>query len=231
MKALLLLSMLALIALPAQARVECYSWEDGGTWLGTSAAPPAVNPTNVSGVQNGLCGSCVGGSYQCPGAYNGTSYLHVAEAPHTGTPQVWLAWVSGLNTGDVVTASFYGYDITAGQLSTNYPSLRIWGGFTDATGPAGYTSSAVGATPSPLYTNGGGWGITQWTFLPVPAGSVGVRVEARLYSVPVTDPLARTDYWIDYICVEVPDYAVVHFPVGQSPVENSTWGTIKALYR
>lgn len=228
MKALLLLSALALIATPAYALTECYSWENGGTWLGTSASPPAVDQTNVTGVQNGLCGNSGTGSYSCPGAYDGEYYLHVAEAPHTGTPQVWIAWVSGLQTGDVVTASFYGYDITADPAS---PSLRIWGGFTDATGPGGYLSTAVQASPSPLYTPGGGWGITQWTYLPVPAGAVGLRVEARLYSTPATDPLARTDYWIDYVCVTAPDYAVIHFPEGSSPVEGSTWTTIKALYR
>jgi hypothetical protein len=228
MKALLLLSMLALIALPAQARVECYSWEDGGTWLGTSAAPPAVDPTNVTGVQNGLCGSCTGGSYQCPGAYDGDRYLHVAEAPHSGTPQVWIAWVTGLNTGDVVTASFYGYDITLDPAS---PSLRIWGGFTDGVSVANYISSAVPATPVPAYTPGNGWGITQYTYLPLPATAAGLRIEARLYSTPATDALARTDYWLDKLCVTVPDYATVHFPLGVSAVESSTWSTVKSLYR
>jgi len=224
MKALLLLSALALIAAPAYALTECYSWEDGGTVLGGTLI---VDPLNVSGVQNGLCGTAGTGSYTCPGAYDGEYYLHVAEDPHSGTPQAWVAWVSGLLEGDVVTASFYGYDETADPAS---PSLRIWGGFTDGTGPAGYVSSAVPSSPSPAYTPGGGWGITQYTYLPVPSTASGLRIEARLYSTPSSGTY-RTDYWIDYVCVTAPDYAVIHFPEGQSPVESSTWGVIKALYR
>lgn len=226
MKALLLLSVLALIAVPAYAlTTECYSWEDGGTVLGMYLA---VDDTNVSGVQTGLCGNSGTGSYTCPGAYDGQYYLHVAEDPHNGTPQAWIAWVSGLQTGDVVSASFYGYDITPDPAS---PSLRIWGAFTDGTGPSGYVGTAVSSSPSPLYTPGNGWGISQWTYLPCPATASGLRVEARLYSTPATDPNARTDYWIDYVCVTAPDHATIHFPEAVSPVEESTWGTIKALYR
>jgi hypothetical protein len=226
MKALLLLSALVLIALPAQAVVYCYSWEDGGTVLGSSLA---VNITNVTGPQTGLCGDCAGGSYSCPGAYDGAYYLHAAESPHSGTPQLWVAWVTGLNTGDVVTASFYGYDITADPAG---PSLRIWGAFTDGVNVAVSLGSAVPASPVPLYTPGNppGWGITQYTYLPVIAGAVGLRVEARLYSTPSSGTYT-TDYWVDEVCVEVPDYAVIHFPAGASPVSDSTWSTLKALYR
>jgi hypothetical protein len=56
-------------------------------------------------------------------------------------------------------------------------------------------------------------------------------VEARLYSTPSTSE-DRTDYWIDYCCVTAPTTACIHFPPPEvSPVEDSTWGRIKEMFR
>jgi hypothetical protein len=62
-------------------------------------------------------------------------------------------------------------------------------------------------------------------------GRHGSRVEGRLYSTPSTSDPDHTDYWADYICVTAPATACIHFPQGMSPVEESSWGNIKSLYR
>ena len=114
------LAIVAVLALAAVSAFAAYSWEDGGTILGSYGN--LVDPTNVSGPQTGQNGAA--GTYTCPGPQHGDYYLHVAEEPHSGTPQAYVAWVIGLvDTNDYVTASFYGYDVTPGAS----PSLRIWG--------------------------------------------------------------------------------------------------------
>ncbi|UCF79244.1 MAG: hypothetical protein JSW03_03025, partial [Candidatus Eiseniibacteriota bacterium] len=88
MKALLtILALVLLLALPT-SQALCtfynYSWENCGTILGSYGN--IVGPGAVSGVQIGSMGSSLPW-YQCPGAADGSIYLHVAEDPHSGTPQ------------------------------------------------------------------------------------------------------------------------------------------------
>jgi len=225
MKKLLVIA-LVLIAVPAFAQTVtyCYSWENGGTILGLYGN--LVGAANVSGPQAGLQGSTLPG-YTCPGAYDGENYLHVAEDPHDSMPYAILAWVTGAVDGDFIHAEFQGYDVTAGGS----PSLRIWGGYTDDLDPNNYVSSA-GSTGE--YTSGdpAGWCVTEsdWTYAGGP--NSGLTIQARLYSTPSTSDPDHTDFWIDYVCVTVPDHCVVHFPPeGVSPVESSSWTNIKALYR
>jgi hypothetical protein len=225
MKFLFVVAVAALIAAPAYGQITCcYGWEDGGTILGYYG-DNLVGPTNVSGPQSGLCGGCPGGTYNCPGAYEGNSYLHVAEEPHTGTPQAFVAWITGLVPGDVVTASFYGYDITPGAS----PSLRIWGHYADDVDITSYYGSASGLYD---YTAGTGWDYVEytWTFAATDPLATAIIVEARLYSTPSTSE-DHTDFWIDYCCVTAPTTACIRFPQGPSPVEDSSWGTIKELFR
>jgi hypothetical protein len=222
---LFVLAVAALIAAPAYGQVTCcYGWEDGGTIHGFYGN--VVDPTNVSGPQSGLCGGCAGGTYDCPGPFEGDSYLHVAEEPHSGTPQAYVAWVTGLTAGDVVTAGFYGYDITPGAS----PSFRIWGHYADDVDVNSYYGSASG----PLdYTAGTGWDYLEhtWTFAATDPLATAIVVEARLYSTPSTSE-DRTDFWLDYICVTAPTTACIHFPPpGTNPVDDSSWGRIKGLYR
>ena len=159
-------------------------------------------------------------------------YLHVAEEPHTSTPQAYLACITGIQEGDVITAGFYGYDVTTGA---DYPSLRIWGHFSDATTcpgcPGEYTGSAGGPDP---YTSGIGWELSEytWTLGVLDPDQTALIVEARLYSTPTTCDSCRTDYWIDLVTVTAPDHCLVTFPDGgPSATEGETWGGIKALYR
>jgi hypothetical protein len=223
MKTLLLVAALALVAIPATAQLRsCYSWENEGTVLGFYGN--LVDPSNVMGMQDGLCGDCAGGTYSCPGAYDGDYYLHVAEDPHSGTPQAYLAWITGLNDGDEVTATFYYYDITP----SGSPSMRIWGHYTDSVDPESYVGSASGPAD---YGAGTGWDALTYTWTFGGGDGNGLMVEGRLYSSPATDAGARTDYWIDYICVTAPVTAEIHFPQPPTPVDEKTWSTIKSLYR
>jgi hypothetical protein len=229
MRAIVAIAALAVFALPAAAQIQCcYSWEDGGTVLGTYGAN-AVDCTNVTGLQVGVQGTA--GGVTVAGAYDGDYYLHVAEDPHSGTPQYFLAWVTGLTDGDQVTASFFGYDNTLGGS----PSLRIWGSYTlvagdvnsyggSADGSAEYTSAADGwdQVPDVPYI---------WTFDSDLGSRDGLVIQARAYSTPSTDPTQRTDFFIDYICVTAPTTACIHFPLAPSPVEDSSWTVIKSLYR
>jgi hypothetical protein len=208
---------------PYATRVECYSWENGGTLLGHYGN--IVNEMNVSGPQTGPCGGCVGGSYTCPGASEGMHYLHVMERPHSGTPQAYVAWITNLAQGDIVDASFNGYDITPGAS----PSLRIWAHYTTSGDIEDYQGSAGGLDD---YTAGTGWDPLEhtWTFDDGGGLRDALVIEARLYSTPSTSA-DSTSFWIDDICVTAPMTAVIHFPEPISAIEDASWGRIKSLYR
>ncbi len=217
---------LVLIAVPAFAQQTLnYSWEDGGTILGFYGSN-LVDASNVSGPQTGSQGSLLP-DYTCPGAVDGTYYLHVAEDPHTGTPQAFICWVDGLLEGDIVDAMFYGYDITPGAS----PSLRIWGSYTATGGDVNsYHGSAGGADP---YTAGTGWDLVShtWTFWSDGGLHDGLVVQSRLYSTPSPSAPGHADYWVDYVCVTSPAHSTQVFPGESTPVENWTWAAIKALFR
>jgi hypothetical protein len=222
MKTLFAIALIVLFVAPT-ALADFYGWENFGTILGSYGN--LTEPLNVTGAQVGSQGSA-SPPYTCPGAYEGTRYLHVAEDPHASTPYAIIAWVTNCADGDSIYASFYGYDVTPGAS----PSLRIWGGYTDGLDPNNYLTSA-GSTGD--YTPGDpeGWGITEstWTFNGL--GATGLAIQARLYSTPSTSNPDHTDFWIDAVTVVAPAHCVVHFPEGGTPVENESWTNIKALYR
>ena len=229
-KALLLAAAMCLVASVAFADYTLtFSWEDGVSTIGGSYGN-LVDDTNVSGPQTGQ-GGLPGTTNSCPGAYDGTYYLHVAEETHYSTPQAYLACITGIQEGDFVTASFYGYDDTFDAS----PSWRIWGHYSDAVTcedcPGGYVGSASGPDP---YTEGTGWNITEhtWELIGIPTGGTALVIEGRIYSTPSTCDSCRTDFWADLVSVTVPDHCSVTFPDGgPSATETSTWGGIKSLYR
>ncbi|TVO69356.1 PEP-CTERM sorting domain-containing protein [Denitromonas ohlonensis] len=175
-----------------------YGWEDGvGTILGSFGN--LVDASNVGGPQTGSDGT---ESYGVGGAHSGTQFLHVAEAPHSGTPQAYLAFVTGLQAGDMISASFWGFDTSAG---TN-PSLRIWGHYADANDIGSYVKSAGGSN---TYTDGSGWSqlSNTWTF--DGSATEGLVIEARLYST--TGGTDHSDFWIDDLQISAPDHASIQF--------------------
>lgn len=230
MKKLLLVGVAVLFAASAAYAdyTLTYGWEDGiGTSLGFFGN--VVNETNVTGPQVGQ--DCLVGPFNVPGAYEGDRYYHCAESPHSGTPQVYLACITDLVEGDMVTASFYGYDITPGAS----PSVRIWGHYSDAVNcpdcPGEYTGSADGNAE---YTDGTGWDDVSYTWTFTSSGDdYALVIEARLYSTPSTQDPCLTDFFIDLVTVTVPDHASILFPdmEGPSTTEPTNWGGIKALYR
>ena len=136
-----------------------YGWEDGtGTALGVYGNAIVSNSTEQ--------------------ASEGTHSLKMIEDPIGGTPQAFVWWVTGLNSGDVVNASFDVYDTTPGGS----PSGRIWGHYTDSTNVGSYAGSAGGNSE---YSDGSGWTNLQWTFNFVSDGTDGREgfvVEARIYA-------------------------------------------------
>ena len=195
-----------MFAVPADAQVGDYGWEDGGTILGSYG--------------NLCCEANQGGTVR-----TGAAALEVTESPLGGTPQAYVARVCGLTDGDVVTASFWGWDDTPGAS----PSLRIWGHYDDNCTDLGYAGSADGNL---AYTDGLGWGQVSHTW--VFDSSLGTRnsltIEARLYS-PTAGP-AMTGY-IDDVHVEVTaaGAATIVFPTGSTATETGSWGNVKSLFR
>ena len=210
MRVLIGLAVVGLLAMPTMAWDDYhYGWEDGtGTILGSYGN--VVDPTNVTGAQGGWDGAplppVLPYDFTVPGAYELDRYLHVAEEPHDGTPQVYLAWITGLEDGDRIEANFRGYDITPGAS----PSIRIWGGYTsDPLDIDSYAGSADGVYD---YTAGTGWDLlttelddpegTYWTFNSDLGTRDGLIVQARLYSTPSTGD-NHTDFFIDDLNVSV----------------------------
>mgnify|MGYP001224548415 CR=1 FL=1 len=184
----------SLIGLTFAETNSSYSWEDGGTILGSYG--------NVSNPQNvGITGSV--------SPYEGSAMLSVSESPLDGTPQAYVSFIENLTEGDVVTASFWGWDETPGSS----PSLRIWGGYASNGDINDYQGSAGGNND---YTDGTGWSelSNTWT---IASGKEALVVQARLYSGD-NDP---TEYFIDLITVTAPNSATITFPVPPSLVADA----------
>ena len=153
---------------------DSYSWEDGGTILGSygNISNP-INTTSLNGVD----------------PYDSDYMLSVSESPLDGTPKVYLAYIQNLNPGDVVTASFYTYDNAAGS-----PSARIWGGYATNTDINSYQGSAGG---NDSYPEGTGWEQLSHTWT-IADDKEALVVEGRLYSGS-DDP---TVFYFDLMMVE-----------------------------
>lgn len=189
----------------AQTQTVIYGWENEGTLLSSSGN--VASAVNVTGPRTGSNGAA--GTLYCPGACEGERYLQVAEQPHGDTPQAYLAYVEQLNAGDVIDASFFGFDISSG-----YPSLRIWGHWALNGDVNSHDGSADG---NETFTVDSGWNEVghRWT---VPAGKEALVIEARLYSTPAEGEY-RTDYFIDNLTVTAPASATITFPgpTGNAP--------------
>ena len=127
-----------------------------------------------------------------------------------GTPQAYLAWITGLEDGDTVDADFWRYDTTSGSA----PSVRIWAHYTnDLSDIDSYSGSAGGNS---AYGSGEGWDLAEWswTFNSDGGSHNGLVIEARTYSSP------GDTVWIDDLTVTAPDTATITTPV---PLPASIW--------
>ena len=134
-----------------------YGWEDGGSALGSYGNMGSMENYNWGGAQG--------------------SVLAATEDPMSGTPQAFVGWVTGLNDGDVIDASFLGLGD-----GVDYSKVRIWahyttGGIDDFGGSAGGNNTYSTAE----------WTLLEdsWTFsggTDSGGDHTGIVIEARLYS-------------------------------------------------
>ena len=153
-----------------------------------------------------------------PGAVDGSRTLRLVHNSPTGTPTAYVAWVTGLGDGDIVSASIWRYDVTPGTS----PSCRLGAHWNDNpvdidtySGAAGWNEDA-GA--------GHGWDEVSWDWVTCD-GHIGLVIEVRVYSDP------GDTVWVDAMTVSAPDHAWILVPEPPMPVRNMAWSKIKALYR
>lgn len=159
--------------------------------------------------------SCVEATIATDPVHGGSQSLEI-ERLSDGTPQAYVAWITGLSDGDEVTASFWRYDMTPAAP----PSCRIWAHWNDDPNDVnGYAGSASGNTE---YGPGTGWDETEYTWTVI-EGHTGLVIEARVYSNP------GDIVWIDDMSVTFPVGADLVFP-GELALEQTTWGDIKAIF-
>ncbi len=196
----------------AQNHTATCSWEDGTSTVLGGYGGNLVDIANVTSPGNPV--------------HTGTHSLTLTEAPHSGTPQAYIAYIEGLQNGDQVTASFWAYDDTP-DVS---PSLRIWGHWAESGSVASYVASASGPT---AYSAGTGWEELSFTWT-LDTGVVtadALVIECRLYSSPSTCDSCSTQYWIDDVSVTAPSTTTITLPCEEStPAKPTTWGAIKNLY-
>lgn len=171
---------------PVQSATVTYGWED--------------EPANVIlGKYSAISGWKEDGStYVRTGQYS----LGLEDGATSGTPQAYVGWVTGLQTGDVVKASFWVYDITSGS-----PSGRIWGHYTsDVNDIDSYAGSASGSN---TYSGASAWSKLEytWTFDALTDRN-GLVIEARTYSS------AGDTIYVDDLTITAPDHATIITPGG-----------------
>jgi len=206
---LLAIGFILLIAAPACPVTVIESWEGGQAVLGLyGTGEPPIIADPVLGVpidpQHGL------------------QTLQLIDNSPTGTPQAYVAWIRGLEEGDVVNACIWRYDTTPGGS----PSCRLWAHWNDdPLDVYGYAGSAGGNDD---YGAGEGWDQVCWSWTVEGGGlppHTGLVIQVRTYS-DIGDTV-----WVDLLEVTAPDHADIMTPSPASPVERGSWSTIKRLYR
>jgi len=118
------------------------------------------------------------------GCRSGTSCLEAVESPLSGTPQVYLAWISNLNAGDLVKGQFW----AKGGVTSE---VGIWGHWTDSDDD--YNSFDESAGGSEVHVGAGkNWEQLSYTWT-VPQDKVALLIRANIYATDVDDATV----WID----------------------------------
>ncbi|MCK5840788.1 MAG: hypothetical protein KAH31_01360, partial [Candidatus Sabulitectum sp.] len=152
--------------------------------------------------------------------HSGTQSLRFEEDPLSGTPQACVAWIRDLADGDVVTASFWVYDVTPAAS----PSGRIWGHWNDSADPDSVTNYDGSAGGNSTYSSGAGWDQLEWEWT-VADGHTGLIIEARIYSSTGANVL-----WFDDLSITAPDGASFILPGTEVSLQRNSWGAIKAAF-
>ena len=135
-----------------------HDWENGGTILGSYS-----NGGNLS-VEN----------YDWGGERG--NVLALTEDPPVGTPQGFVGWITGLQHGDVIDASFLG--LGDGE---EFSKVRIWASYTTGDDISDFGGSAGGNN---VYSTAE-WTLLSdtWTFDVGNAGDhTGLVIQARVYT-------------------------------------------------
>jgi hypothetical protein len=155
-------------ALAGLANSASYGWEDGGTILGGYNNDGMFYENSSSE------------------AYGGTQSLFLQEVDLGGTPQTFVAHITGLTDGDTVFGSFMAWDDSFGASS----SLRIWGSYTSGGDITAYSGSAGGNS---TYSGAEGGDLWQelshtWTFDSDGGERDGLVIQIRMYANSGGDP-------------------------------------------
>ncbi len=169
----------------ALGETKTYDWENGATILGMF---PAGSVTASSSTEQAL---------------SPARSLKVVKTD-ADTAQAWVAYISGLEDGDEVTAGFWVYDTTPDAD----PSGRIWANYTRG-GIDGYAGSAGG---NATYSAGTGWSYLSYTWI-FDVGDLttfeprtGMVIQCRAYGEP------GDAIWVDDLDVTAPDHARIAVP-------------------
>jgi len=141
----------------------------------------------------GSYGAIASTEFETSGCYSGDRCLKFTETvPLDGTPQVYLAYITNLQEGDEVYASFWG------KGSGTTTKTRLWAHYTE-NDHTDYDGSASG--PSTYVGLEGVWEKTENTWI-VPAEKTGMIIEARIYAYDggYGD---SPDVWVDDLTVTV----------------------------
>ncbi|MGA0173858.1 MAG: PEP-CTERM sorting domain-containing protein, partial [Phycisphaerales bacterium] len=127
--------------------------------------------------------------------YSGNASLFIYEEPIGGTPQAYVAWITGLQDGDVVDASFWAWDDTP----SGSPSVRIWGHY--GVTADGVNSNAGSAGGNNTYSGATVWSnlAHSWTFDSAGGTRDALIIEVRMYAGDLSTNFA----YIDDIAVTV----------------------------
>jgi hypothetical protein len=159
---------------PVQTISE-YGWENRGTDLGVYSTGYSQNDFTT--------------------AYEGSRSLKVVKG--TSTPQIYVAWITGLNDGEQVTATVMGKYAGSGN------GLRLYAQQNSGTLNASEFNGGIGGMLDYLDTTD--WSQMSYTWT-AGGGYGGITVQIRVYG-------DEGDYgWVDALAISAPETATVHFP-------------------
>lgn len=175
--------------------VTNFGWENGGDLpdlgAGTQIFGPVGSFSNLTGSENGVT------------PYEGSSMLKFTDTGASGTSTLVVAFISGLNEGDTVTANFYGNaPLTAGS------GVRQWASWRNADGT--FSGSAAGAVTNGdlnAYFGLSGWASSEMITYTVPAGQTVLGIEARGYQSSADT--APVPFYVDGLTISAPASAIV----------------------
>ena len=125
--------------------------------------------------------------------FAGKTCLTFSEAPLSGTPNIKVGYITGLNDGDVIdcTALGFGQGISSGQ----YARTRLWAHYTNEDGSYGSSGSSSRSSTSDYSNSDSEWtDINQQITFDSSKGA-GIVIEARIYAYSYNE--FATTYFTD----------------------------------